>query len=464
MASRRTVTRVTVLGLLLCAGLFDAQAWGASRDDRVNFPERFGCNGIDDTPCWQRAVEAGRPAGDPRYFAGLRASAGVTYVLRDTITIDSVYGGVIDGNGALIQWQGPPDRPLFLLRNTQQLRFTNLRIFVVKPLQAAFEFAKAPYGKDPEGNVAPSGNVLDHVRVEGVRLGNLQYGVRFSRRYGIDEDNDQSTIIDSAFLNVTEAAISIEHSQSQGHHFIAVKASGAEGNQNAAFVRATGGSFSSIGGFHGRFRGAVYDIAAVFGNDMIIGENSEASAHFIRTPRGVASFPMPVQVVGGRFAVDAIAADGLVIDFNRMGPLNISGLSIDGVVPAGVARPTLSFRPEPVGGRGEGRLNISGLSFLMPGSSEWEPIAVGPNARVNASGNVCAEASGSVTRCRGLAQGVTAPGEADFADLRDEAFRGLAPGHQVYCADCGKDEGSGACRGGGLGHVATRARDGWRCD
>lgn len=64
-----------------------------------------------------------------------------------------------------------------------------------------------------------------------MRLGYLRYGVRFSKRFGIDEDNDQSTITNTAIYNVTDAAISIEHSQSQGHHFYGVKATGARGTR-----------------------------------------------------------------------------------------------------------------------------------------------------------------------------------------------------------------------------------------
>lgn len=422
------------------------------------------CQPDDATLCWQVAIRNAMPPGKAPYFAGVTGLMGARYIIRDTLVVESAYGGVIDGNGSVFEWQGPPDRPLFLVKNTQQVKFTNLRIFVTSPLESAFEFTKAPYGKDQARNVAPSLNVIDSVRIEGVKLGNLRYGVRFSKRYGIDEDNDQSTIINTTIYNVTDAAISIEHSQSQGHHFYAVKASGAPGNRNAAFVRASGGGFTSLGGFHGRFGGAVYDIASVYGTDLIIDENSEASAHFIRTPEGAASFALPVHVVGGRFSVDQLAPDGRVIDFNRMGPLSLRGLKIDGVVPAGGANPVISFWPQPAGAPARGQLSVSDVSFTMPRSNSWDPIRASSWARVNSSGNTCVDAVGAVAECRGLAAGVTSAAGLSYAEMSEEALQALPPGHSTYCEDCGADAKSGLCVSGGAGRFAKKLPGGWYCN
>lgn len=428
------------------------------------FAAELDCPPDAATLCWQEALRDAMPPARAPYFAGVTARPGVRYVIRDTLVVESAYGGVIDGNGSVLEWQGPTDRPLFLVKNTQQVKFTNLRIFVVTPLESAFEFTKAPYGKEPQRNVAPSLNVLDNVRIEGVKLGNLRYGVRFSKRYGIDEDNDQSTIINTAIYNVTGAAISIEHTQSQGHHFYAVKANGAEGNRDAAFVRASGGSFASLGGFHGRFGGAVYDIAGVNGTDLVIDENSEASARFIRTPPGAASFPLPFHVVGGRFSVDRLAPDGRLVDFNRMGPLSIRGLKIDGVIPAGTANPVIAFLPQPAGAPARGQLTVSDVVFTMPGSSTWDPVLINAWVRLNASGNTCVDAAGAVAECRGLAAGVTSTAGVSFAELSAGGFQTLLPGHSTYCDDCGTNRQSGLCVGGGTGQLAQKRRDGWHCD
>jgi len=459
------VTRTgSVVGLL---AVLSASAWASVAADELV------CPADDATQCWRVAIEQAMPRDKTPYFSSVTGARNATYIIRNTLTLESVYGGTIDGNGSVLQWHGPPDRPLFLVKNTQQLRFVNLRIFVVEPLQAAFEFTKAPYGKDPARNVAPSLNVLDSVRIEGVKLGNLQYGIRFSKRYNIDEDNDMSTIMNTAIYNVTEAAISIEHSQSQAHHFYAVKASGAPGNRNAAFVRAAGGSFTSLGGYHGRFGGAVYDITSANGTNLIIDEGSEASAHFIRTPGGAASFSLPVHVVGGRFSVDQLAPNGRIIDFNRMGPLSIRGLTIDGPVPEGVANPVISFWPQPAGARTPGQqtpgqlagqLAVSDVAFTMPRSSTWDPLRVSSFARVNSSGNSCVDAVGAVAQCQGLAAGVTSAAGVSFGEISAGALQALPPGHVTYCEDCAIAAPSGLCAGGGTGRFAKKLPGGWYCD
>jgi hypothetical protein len=453
---------VCIVSRAFCVPLAVLSLSGAA-DNGAGGSDALDCRAADATECWQQAIRGAMPEKGP-YFAGLTAQKGATYIIRDTLTIESAYGGTIDGNGSVLEWRGPPDRPMFLVKNTQQVRFVNLRILVLTPLESAFEFTKAPYGKDPARNVAPSLNVIDSVRIEGIKLGNLRYGIRFSKRYGIDEDNDQSTIISTAIYNVTEAAISIEHSQSQHHHFYAVKAAGAPGNKNASFVRADGGSFSSLGGFHGTFGGAVYSISSVYGTDLIVDEDSEGSARFIRTPSGSASFPFPVHVVGGRFSVDGVAADGKFIDFNRMGPLSIDGLRVSGNTPPGAAHPVISFLPDPVNGKGQGKLAVRNLAFTTPDSASWDVLMINSATAVNSGGNTCTDARGAITSCRGLAGGISNLGGVSFYELSVPPFRDLAPGHVVYCADCALEERSGTCAGGGKGRIASKSAGGWICN
>jgi hypothetical protein len=447
-------------GIVLALLLAGEAALSAPSDSS---PERLGCEATDATACWQTAIRRATMPEHPRYFTGVTGTAGVTYVIRDTLTIESAYGGTIDGNGSVLEWQGPPDRPLFLAKNTQLVRFVNLRIVAVTPLEAAFEFTKAPSAKDQARNVAPSENIIESVSIEGIKLGNLRYGVRFSKRYGIDADNDQSTIMNSAIYNVTEAAISIEHTQSQHHHFYAVKSTGAQGNQNASFVRADGGSFASLGGFHGLFGGAVYSISSVYGTDLIVDEDSEGSARFIRTPAGAASFRFPVHVIGGRFAVDRVASDGRYIDFNRMGPLSIDGLSVVGTPPAGSASPTIGFLPTPVNGIGQGSLTVSNTAFIMPGSESWDVLVVNGATKLSSTGNSCLDVPGAVVPCRGLANGISSMGSISFRELSDPPLRDLAQGHALLCEDCAVDARSGACSGHGSGRIAIKVRSGWIC-
>lgn len=177
---------------------------------------------------------------------------------------------------------------------------------------------------------------------------------------------------------------------------------------------------------------------------------------------------MPVHLIGGRFAVDQLAPDGRLIDFHRMGPLSIRGLKIDGLPPKGAAAPVISFWPQTAGPPAVPQLSVSDVSFAVPGSNAWEPVRVSSQARVNASGNSCVDAGGSVSRCRGLAGGVSSSGGLLFAELAQGSWSTLAPGHTAYCEDCAADASSGVCRGAGTdaspgnfpkGGPATRCRE-----
>ncbi|MEQ1802920.1 MAG: hypothetical protein ABL989_13410 [Gammaproteobacteria bacterium] len=428
-------------------------------------PEDFpGCNATrgDDTECWQQALDAAiRVEGYP-YFGAVAATAGKTYYIRDTLTVTNAHGGVIDGHGAVLEWAGSRRSvPMFLLTNTQSLRVTNLYIRAGPdaPLQAAFEFTKGLPVR-----VNPRYNILDHVIIDGTSLNGLQYGVRFTARNGIDEDNDQATIINSGIYNVTTAGISIEHSQSHDHRLLAVNSTGATGNTAAAFVNVKDGSFTSIGGFHGRFALANYYVAGSRTGTAIINENSEGSAALLRTPEGSASFLLPVQVIGGRFAIDDLQPSGRVVDFHRYGPLTIQGLNITGTIRRpGAARPTIYFWPTAASGQGGyAELAVTGVGFAGivagTGSNAYDPIVTSPIARVTAGSNSCITASGVATQCAGRAGGASP--WVRFADLAELSI----PGQSFYCADCGRNETTDLCRPGGNGQFARRLPRGWLCD
>lgn len=316
------------------------------------------CPEADDTACWQSALDGAQYVKHGKRMTAVEGSG--WYQISDTLRIDGVTGGGV--RGATFEWLGPPDRPMFLVTDSQQVAFRDVTVFASRPLESAFEFAKQAR--------APRLNVLDNVRVDGVALGLLRYGVRFSARYGRDEDNDQAVIIGSAFLNVTDAAISIEHTQSQAHQIIATHGSGAPGAKDSAYIRALlGGSFTSVGGTMLGFTGAVFDLGPVNGTDVIQDANSEGSARLLRMPDNVAGYPTPVHIRGGRFAVDGLAKDGNLIDFARIGPLTIEGLTVNGTPPAGV---TPAIRVWPYVGLGTLKLGtIHSTVPLVIRRSQW---------------------------------------------------------------------------------------------
>src|SRR5262245_45326890 len=389
------------------------------------------CNGtdqVDDTVCLQNAINAGRPTNAFPNYGTVEATSGARYLVSGTLTLRRAFGGVISGNGAVIEWRGTdPNVPLFLLEDTQQLEIRDLQIKSSPsfPLQTAFEFTNAPDdAPNPTWNVAPIANIIRHVYVQGTNLGGLEYGVRFSNRYGIDANNDQSTIADSTFANFSRAGISIEHTQSHQHRFFAVNAYAAGGNQTvckdesaydsagtvcgASFVRLAGGGFSSVGGYRNGMRNAEYYLLSIYSPVTIIDSNSEGAARFLKTASGAAWFGHQVSVLGGRFAVNDLAPDGKVVEWNRQGPLSISGMVIDGNWP-GPSNPVISFTPPgpPVGfTTNEGKLNVSSVYFHLNNSHTWDAIVLGTYGQFNGTGNMCFDTARGAVPCTGVAAGV----------------------------------------------------------
>jgi hypothetical protein len=102
-------------------------------DDYYNNDGTYRCNGfdeIDDADCWQNAINAAKAGPGYPFFGTPEATAKATYIISNTLLLNSAFGGEINGNGALLAWRRPrlPDRPLLLLEDTQQLKIRNLKI------------------------------------------------------------------------------------------------------------------------------------------------------------------------------------------------------------------------------------------------------------------------------------------------------------------------------------------------
>ncbi len=425
----------------------------------------------DDTACWQAALDAAKAPGGV-VFGTIEATAGKTYVLTDTVVLNSAFGGVIQGNGAILQWKGTDStKSMLRFEDTQQLVITNLLLESSPsfPLHTGIEFTNAP------GNtVAPIANIVDHVIMDGTVGFGLSYGIRFSNRYGLDGNNDQSTIRDSTIYNVALAAISIEHSQSKQHRFMNVNATGADTNypttplvvdNSANYVRLIAGSFSSIGGYHGAFGDAEYYISGPYDPITIIDSNAENCARLLRSDPGNAWFPTPVNVTGGRFAVNQLAADGRIVDWHRQGPLTIRGTLFDGTWP-GSTNPTLYFNaPPPIPGQttSQAQFEVSGVTFdMVKGSlspSAWDTVVGSANARIYSHGNLCGDVVNSRSdRCMGIAGGATLSTGVFFAELTSTD----ANGQLTYCKDC-QVAPSGVCASGGSGSFARKENGTWKC-
>ncbi|HSB97635.1 MAG TPA: hypothetical protein VLC91_14350 [Spongiibacteraceae bacterium] len=389
-----------------------------------------GCSSSGtDTACWQGAINAATTpitAGDGPRFATVAGEAGKVYTITDTIKICGASNGVIDGHGAQLLWQGGSGKPMFLVVGSNSMRFTNftIRAYATSPkaLDTAFEFTSAPTSGFSYTTALPAGdcpnglpttsskNSIDQVSVDGTTAGGLNYGVRFSNRYGVNGDeginNDMSTIIDSSFYNVTSAVVKIEHGQSHQHRLISVNGFATEGNTNGCFVEGLRGFFSSTGGFQWGWGKANFCVDRTYGTFDINESNSEGSKRLLAAgdEGDNNSYPVSVNIHGGRFAVNGLHSDGKVIDFNRLGPLVVVGLHIDGTPPSGV-QPKISMQPgqriaPPVTTVASAIVN--GVSFDTAGSvssSTWDTLVVKSFVDLVAKGNLCSNAAGNTQPC-----------------------------------------------------------------
>jgi hypothetical protein len=367
-------------------------------------PEQYASEcqaGVDDTGCWQRALR------DARTNGSFVASAGHRYRIRNTLTVCNGIDGVVDGRGAILEWAGPPNVPMFLIVNSYHMVFTHLtiRARAPHPLQAAFELTSAksdPPGLDCAGTPRPaSKNTIEHVEVEGGALNDIMFGVRMSNRFGYDANNDMTRIVNVNFSSITTAAVSVETTQAHQNVLIDDTGYGAPGNRGC-FVQAETGFISSIGGFQGLWGRAAFCVNGGYGPFSIVNPNSEGSARLVLVGNAgdVAGYPVTVNISGGRFAADAMEKDGRVISFNRLGSLSVRGLRIDGGRPNGV-EPSIAIQPgRPAGSAGAVSVDVDGVVFFMKGSDRWNVVVAPAWASVSERGNICVSEDGIATNCR----------------------------------------------------------------
>ncbi len=408
--------------LALVALLGAAQAPVAlERGPLVITPEAYGCNGADEEPdseCWQAALDAAKAGSGFPYFGKVEATPNARYVITRTLLVHRAFGGVIEGNGAILEWRGPSDVPMWLLEDTQFLEIRDFFLHVVPSrysLHTAFELTNAwpDDPVDPNYQVAPSRNILSHIYVQGTNLNGLRYGVRFSNRYGKDENNDLATIQNCTFGNVTEAAIRIEHPQSLHHRLIEVRAKGAPKAAGSRFVEVLGGSFTSIGGYRTGFTRAEFLLTSLNHRVTILDGDSESCNRFIEAT-GSDTNQRPVLVLGGRFAIDQLTAyepasrrDGAIVLYERRGPFTMIGTTFNGDPPAIEGAPHLRFAPQD---GGAAFVEVTGCSFHFPHSATLaDLIDATSSVRLVAHTNQCS-AESAAAPCLGLAAGTASYG------------------------------------------------------
>ena len=162
------------------------------------------------------------------------------------------------------------------------------------------------------------------LRINGI-TGGIRKGIQIGGG-GIDANNDFHLFENVSVANYSDVAFSLENSQVFGIMFVNCSFDGGPRSQvGVATDRAggKGGNFSWTGGSGSHNQTADFSIGDPNNGGVSITDGIfERSARFLKTggPSG-ASFLFRVE--GVRWSGDALAADGIAIDFRFPGPLSI---------------------------------------------------------------------------------------------------------------------------------------------
>ena len=274
----------------------------------------MGDGRADDTRAVQGAIDA---AIINHQGGGVFVPAG-TYKISNTLHIENVSGlkfsGVSVGATRFI-WDGPPDVPMFLLRDARDVVMNDFRINS-NPRKPLFTGIQIENG--PKRIWAPSQNHFQRIIINGTNKGGLTNGFRVAKGAGGDNNNDFHEFLRCQVRSYQGYGYSIEHSQSHTNRFYSCTFSGY--SFGLAGVRTKHGSFSWYGGGGGGNTVADFLLGSPNVLISIINGNFEDSARLLSTggPTG-ASWPIHIQ--GVRYTAAKLAEDDIMIDVKNPGPL-----------------------------------------------------------------------------------------------------------------------------------------------
>jgi len=313
----------------------------------------------DDTAAIQKAVKAASvqrggsvclPSGD--------------YLVTSTIVLDDVSGIRLVGEGGATRlvWGGNDQSPLLLLSSVQDGEVRDLQIVAVvaKPLAVGIQAITRAGAK-----LTSKHNSFVNVRIDGITRG-IAKGFQIGGAPGIDSNNDYHLFQNCIVSNYSNIAYSLENTQVYGVVFLnSLFLGNASGQIGVATDQNLykGGTFTWIGGGGSNNQVADFSLGDPnSGGISITNAVFERSARFIRTggPSG-ASFLLEVN--GVRWSGDALADDGVAIDFRFPGPLAIRNSRIGEYANKALK---ISWRP---GGTGSGVFIFEGNTVKRAASS-----------------------------------------------------------------------------------------------
>jgi hypothetical protein len=243
------------------------------------------------------------------------------YRITRTITIDDVQGIRLIGEGGATRfvWDGDERSPLLLLSSVQDAELKGFQILAARPLDVGIQCITRA------GSILGSKrNMFVNLRIDGITRG-VRKGFQIGGA-GVDVNNDFHVFVNCTVANYANIAYSIENTQVYGLNFINCVFVGYDGaqvgvatNQNAA----KGGSFSWTGGGGGNNQVADFFLGDP-NNGVISITNAvfEKSARFLRST-GPSGAVASLEINGVRWSGDAIAPDGVAVDYRMSGLLSI---------------------------------------------------------------------------------------------------------------------------------------------
>lgn len=305
---------VTMLSVFGAAGLARADCqnvrdYGAVADGKH-----------DDTTAIQAAINA---VVTPLKRGGSVCLPMGDYRITHTIVVDDVVGIrlVGDGGATRLLWDGDDRSPLLLLSSVQDAEIRAFQIVarVAKPLDVAIQCITR------QGAAYKSKhNMFVALRVDGVTHG-VRKGFQIGGA-GPDENNDFHLFENVVVANYSNIGFSIEHTQVYGLLFVNCLFLGGDVSQIGVATdqnKGKGGNFAWQGGGGAGNKVADFSLGAPnSGAISIANAIFETSARFLRTA-GPSGAPFLLDISSIRWSGDALAADGVAIDFRFPGPWSI---------------------------------------------------------------------------------------------------------------------------------------------
>lgn len=206
-------------------------------------------------------------------------------ILTDTLYIDNQFGPVLQGQGQFlsgIRWQGPPDRPVIVIRNCTKADVGNFYIRFDTPAKDAIVISNMP--TCPPGTVTTSKCKIHDLWIEAGTSGGhyIGDGVRVDSGYfgGPDQNNEYHTVKRCRISGFTNAGVGIYSSQS--HRCVISDCEFTQsGDQVGTGVYARFGSQEMI-----RCKGAnlelvFYGVDQFAGVGTVVGNNFEGCKRFV---------------------------------------------------------------------------------------------------------------------------------------------------------------------------------------